>query len=377
MGNTEEVPAQADLHTKISQLEALVETLSRGKYMWESTFDAIGDPVLIIADDYSIQRANLAAAERAGRDIRTMIGKKCYESFAGRETICPQCPLQETQSQHLPHERRLNQLMQDRVFQLNSYPYAQVVAGKQVVVHHYREVTEEQRLQRNLVQNEKMAAVGMLAGGVAHEINNPLGGILAFAQLVMRDLDKESSILSDMKEIENAAIRCKDIVQNLLDFSRQSRETDSIRISINQTIQKILPMVRLRVRSQQAELITKYDKSDPAVMGSVTRLQQVVLNLLTNAAHAIDKEGQIILSTFRDLEKNRVIITIKDDGCGIPESNLDRIFDPFFTTKAAGDGTGLGLSICYSIISEHGGHIDVQSQLNEGTQFTISLPMAT
>jgi PAS domain S-box-containing protein len=363
-----------DLLAKLNHLEQLVETLSRGKYMWESTFDAIGDPVMIIDDHYAIQRANLAAADRAGHDIREMIGRHCYESFAGRDDICPLCPLQSTLKRSQPSNIWIDNLMEARDFQVSSYPYEDSVSEKKAVVHHYREVTEEKRLHRKLLQSEKMAAVGMLAGGVAHEINNPLAGILAFAQLIKKELDKGNPISDDISEIENAALRCKDIVQSLLEFSRQSHESETSEVSVNSMIEKILPLIRLRLRSQQIELKTELDDRGPCVVGSATRLQQVILNLLTNAAQAIGKNGTIRVSTKLDKNTHMAIIQLEDSGCGILAEDVGRIFDPFFTTKEAGDGTGLGLSISYSIISEHGGHIDVHSEVDKGSIFTISLP---
>lgn len=381
MGSVEAIGGESgksleELQAKLAELERLAEILSRGKYMWESTFDAIGDPVLIMDDTYRIQRANRSAASRSGNDIREMIGKRCYEVFAGRKKICPLCPLKETIKREQPNNSWIDQLMKDRDFEVNSYPYVDPSSKRPQVVHHYREVTQQKHLQRKLVQNEKMAALGMLAGGVAHEINNPLGGILAFAQLMMRDLDKKSSVYADLQEIEHAAIRCKKIVEDLLSFSRQSYETEQQEVPINEMIDKILPLVRLKLRSSKIELLPKFDNSDPCVVGSPTRLQQVILNLLTNAAQAIGQGGTITVKTHCNREQKIAQIEVEDNGCGIPSENLGRIFDPYFTTKDVTDGTGMGLSISYSIITEHKGQIEVESEVDCGTRFIITLPLA-
>lgn len=362
------------LQDKLTNLEHLAATLSRAKYMWESTFDAIGDPVMIIDADYVILRANLAAADRSGHDIREMIGQKCFEVFAHRHEICPRCPLQSTLHRKSPSNIWIDQLMKDRDFQVNSYPYEETTAAKPAAVHHYREVTEEKRLQRKLVQSEKMAALGMLAGGIAHEINNPLGGILAFAQLIMRDLDQENPLRDDLKEIEGAALRCKQIVEDLLHFSRQSQDSEKMVFSVNEVIQKVLPLMRLKLHAQQIELKTDLDPGEPQVLGYPTRLQQVIMNLLTNASQAIKSEGRIGIRTRLDQAHHRVEIQIEDNGRGIAAEDIDRIFDPYFTTKEAGEGTGLGLSICYSIISEQNGQIKVESEVGRGTCFTVVLP---
>lgn len=363
------------LHDKLANLEHLAATLSRAKYMWESTFDAIGDPVMIIDANYTILRANLAAADRSGHDIREMIGQKCYDVFAHRNEICPLCPLQSTLQRRSPNNIWIDQLMGERDFQVNSYPYEDAAAHTPAVVHHYREVTEEKRLQRKLVQSEKMAALGMLAGGIAHEINNPLGGILAFAQLIMRDLEPGSPLRDDLKEIEGAALRCKQIVEDLLNFSRQSQDSEKMVFSVNEVVQKVLPLMRLKLHTQQIELETDLDHSNPQVLGYPTRLQQVILNLLTNAAQAIESAGRIRIRSCLDKAHHRVEIQVEDNGRGIAAADLDRIFDPYFTTKEAGEGTGLGLSICYSIISEQDGQIKVKSEVGQGTCFTVVLPV--
>ena len=363
------------LQDKLANLEHLAATLSRAKYMWESTFDAIGDPVMIIDANYTILRANLAAADRSGHDIREMIGQKCYKIFAHRNEICPLCPLKSTLQRKSPNNIWIDQLMGDRDFQVNSYPYEEEAASKPAAVHHYREVTEEKRLQRKLVQSEKMAALGMLAGGIAHEINNPLGGILAFAQLIMRDLEPGSPLRDDLKEIEGAALRCKQIVEDLLNFSRQSQDSEKMVFGVNDVVNKVLPLMRLKLHTQQIELETDLDQRSPQVLGYPTRLQQVILNLLTNAAQAIESAGRIQIRTGLDEAQHRVEIQIEDNGQGIATENIDRIFDPYFTTKEAGEGTGLGLSICYSIISEQNGQIKVKSEVGAGTCFTIVLPV--
>ncbi len=359
----------------IGKLKELLEVVSRGKYLWESTFDAIQDPVLIIGPNYRVERANMAAAERSNHDVRELIGKKCYQIFAQRDDVCPFCPLQRTLQEREPLSVVIDQLRTDADFEVNSYPLVPGTKRTEYrVVHHYRDVTEEKMLQRKLVQSEKMAAIGMLAGGVAHEINNPLGGILAFTQLLQRELPKDSAAQSDLSEIEGAARRCKKIVQDLLTFSRPTQEGDKELLNLNELFEKILTLTRLDLRAAQIILQLELDETLPVVRGAATRLQQVFLNLVTNAMQAISGGGKITVKTF--CEGPWVVLEVHDTGCGIRSENLPRIFDPFFTTKGPQIGTGLGLSICYSIILEHQGKIEVQSQEGTGALFRILLPRA-
>ena len=237
---------------------------------------------------------------------------------------------------------------------------------------YYRNITEEIRLRQEVFQQEKMAAIGMLAGGVAHEVNNPLGGVLAFTQLLLQRVKSEDPVYEDLKEIESAAIRCKKIIQDLLDFSRVSGDKEKSQVDVNVLLEKVVPFVRMELRSLNVDLKLNLDKQIQKIEGAPDRLQQVFLNLMTNACHAMPKGGALALTTKKVSEG--VEIEIKDNGAGIPKENLHRIFEPFFTTKKPGKGTGLGLAISYRIIQDHGGRMEVESEVNRGTTFTLFLP---
>lgn len=347
--------------------------------MWESTFDAIQDPVLIIGKNYTVERANLAAASRAGgqgTDIQKLVGQKCYRTFAGRDSICPKCPLQETLRGNEARSVEIRDLMPETHFQVNSYPIGSEEGRSVRVVHHYRDVTEERMLQRRLVQSEKMAAIGMLAGGVAHEINNPLAGILAFTQLLQKEFLGSGQAEEDLKEVEHAAKRCKRIVEDLLIFSRPSTEDDRKPLALPEAIEKILPLLKLDLRHKNIALVTHYEANLPQVVGSTTRLQQVFLNLIQNAVQAMPQGGTVGLKIHTSKDQKRVAVDVTDTGYGIRREDLSRIFDPFYSTKHETGGTGLGLSICYSIISDHQGSIEVESQRGKGSCFRVLLPMA-
>lgn len=362
---------------RIKDLEQLVKTISRGKYMWESTFDAITSPVMIVSSDYRILRANLAAATASSIDVRAMIGSLCYQTLAGFDSPCPGCPLKNTLDTGNSLFHSLAPFKKSsREYNVNAYPLSPHKGEAQAVLH-YREVTEENKLQRQLLQSEKMAAIGTLAGGVAHEINNPLGGILAFTQLAMRDLPRDHPAQSDLKEVEDAALRCKQIVQDLLDFSRQRKDEPFQPVQLNEVLTKILPLIGVQAKSSRINITTRFEEGLPLIQGSFHRLQQVFLNLATNANQAMKNGGRLGLKTYSDRKTKRVFAEVSDTGQGIEHGHADKIFDPYFTTKGQGEGTGLGLSITYGIIQDHDGRIEVKSRKpsERGTLFIIEFPM--
>jgi two-component system NtrC family sensor kinase len=365
--------AEKRIPKDIDALRSLFAVVEKGKLTWEATFDAIRDPVLIIDKDYRIRRANLAAAGTVRRRVHQMIGERCYEVFAGRSEVCPGCPLKQTLSEERPHTVEIDKLRTDIDFQVNSYPLPTLLDEAAQVVHHYRDVTVGKILQKKLLTSEKMAAIGMLAGGVAHEINNPLGGILAFTQLLRAELPLESPAQEDLREIEDAAKRCKKIVADLLAYARPSVGSDRTPQEINSLLERVLPMLRLSLREASVTIQTDYNPSLPRVLGEATRLQQVFMNLIQNAAEAMPKGGVVKIKTVLNSKDAEVVVEISDTGHGIRKEDLTRIFDPFFTTKG-NKGTGLGLSICQSIIQDHQGRIEVESQMGEGSHFRVIFP---
>lgn len=363
-----------DLYTKVRELEELIGIISKGKYTWEATFDAIAEPVMIVKNNYEVERANLSLARMAGCDITNVPGKKCYEIFAGRGQPCRHCPLPKAVQQAEPSACQLGNKINQKDFIAHAYPFINEQGEQEATVMYYRDLTEELRLKEEVIQQEKMAAIGMLAGGVAHEVNNPLGGVLAFTQLLLQKSDPDSESFQDLKEVEQAAIRCKKIVQELLDFSRISKDKEKCLVKVNELIEGILPFIKMELRSLNVELATDLEKNLPDVLAVPNRLQQVFLNLMTNACHAMPKGGTLTLKTCS--EANEVRVLVKDTGVGMSLHVQKRVFEPFFTTKEPGQGTGLGLSISYRIVRELGGHIDVQSQEGKGSTLTVRLPMA-
>ena len=225
-----------------------------------------------------------------------------------------------------------------------------------------------------LLHAEKMAALGRMAGGVAHEINNPLGGILAFAQVLARDLGRGGEHAEALDTIQTCATRCKNIVDNLLSFSRKPACEAGGQLAINEVVEVAMGVARLHPKAKDAQVELELGSGLPPVVGRASMLQQVLVNLLQNAFQAAAEEPEVRIRTY--CQDGEVIVAVGDRGSGIADDVLPHIFEPFYTTKETGQGTGLGLSICYGIVQEHGGRLEVDSRAGAGTTFFLRLPMA-
>jgi len=229
--------------------------------------------------------------------------------------------------------------------------------------------------QEQLIQSAKMAAVGQLVSGVAHEVNNPLMAIAGYAEMLLKKAEDESS-QRRLQRLHGETTRAIAIVQNLLSFARK-RELEKVPVSVNENLESVIQLRAYEMSLENIEIETDFAPDIPTAMGDFQQLQQVFLNLLINAEQAIkgaSDSGKVVIRTRQADGRTRV--TFVDDGPGIPEEAQSRIFEPFFTTKGDGEGTGLGLSICYGIIEDHGGKITVESKEGQGTAFTIELPVA-
>ena len=227
-------------------------------------------------------------------------------------------------------------------------------------------------MQVRMARTERLASLGMLSAGVAHEINNPLGGVLALSALALEDLPPDDPNRENLEEVVRQAQRCKAIVKGLLDFSRQSA-TSSEPVDLGRAAQEALALVRPQAAFFNIEMVCAFEPNLPPVMANRAELQQVILNIVVNAAQAMGERGRLTLTT--DSSEGFAELAISDTGHGIPPDRIGHVFDPFFTTKDEAKGTGLGLSIAYGIVSKHGGTIAVESEVGVGTTFTIRFPV--
>ncbi|HET6413458.1 MAG TPA: ATP-binding protein [Anaeromyxobacter sp.] len=345
------------------QLSARSAALVRAAQEWRACFDALGDPLAIMrGGGCGVIRANTAFARAAGV-TPNLLGGLCCTDHAYGSLPCPaRCAMPAASVT----EREVS--FGDRIWLLRSFPFEPGTG--QVVV--FKDVTDEREVSRRLFHAEKMSAVGQLAGGVAHEINNPLGGILAFAQLMSRE-ERSVEDMENLRLIQDAANRAKRIVESLLRFSRRPRSEEKGPVPLPQVVEDALFLLSSQLKDGRAEVIRR---CEPALaVGNANQLQQIVVNLLVNALQAMNGEGTVTIATG-EVGPGRVQLSVTDTGPGVRPEIAKRIFEPFFTTKPEGQGTGLGLSICYQIAEEHGGNIRVEAGAERGARFVLELPAA-
>ncbi len=241
-----------------------------------------------------------------------------------------------------------------------------------------RDITDNKKLEAHLVNTEKLASMGTLAAGVAHELNNPLGVILGFTDLLLEKFDKDSQDFQDLKTIERHSLHCKEVVENLLSFARHGEGTSEY-FDLYDSIHEIIGVVKHSLDMNNIHLRLDLLPGLPVVKGDARQMQQVFLNLINNASAAMKDGGILEIRTSLDNGQGRVCIAVRDNGHGIKEEHLENIFDPFFTTKSEGEGTGLGLFVSHGIITKYEGTITCESATEDGpkrprgTTFTVML----
>lgn len=235
------------------------------------------------------------------------------------------------------------------------------------------DVTERVQLEVQLQQSDKLSSIGLLAAGVAHEVNTPLTGISSYSQMLMQQMPDGDPRQLLLEKIHRQTSRASAIVNNLLNFSRVS-DARLVPVDLNRVLDDTIQLLEAQLRNTQIEVVRAYDDQLPPALGNAAKLQQVFMNLILNARDAMPNGGRLELATEEQIDS--VLVTFRDSGGGIAPEHLAKIYDPFFTTKQIGKGTGLGLAVSYGIVQDHGGHMDVQSKVGEGTSFQITLPLA-
>ena len=349
-----------DLDGKLAQRSSALVLAAQE---WRASFDAIGDPMAIVrGGGCEVVRANASFARAAGVPVGHLSGLHCSDHAYGQLP----CPVRCAMPPSGPAERETG--FGERVWMVRSFPFEQ--GGTQVLV--FKDVTDEREVSRRLFHAEKMSALGQLAGGVAHEINNPLGGILAFAQLMSRDTGRTAEDKENLRLITDAVVRAKKIVESLLHFSGRPREEKGP-VDLARVVDDSLFLLQSQLKSGPIEVIRELE---PAVANAnANQVQQIVVNLLVNAIQAMNGEGKIMVSTG-PAGAGQVRLQVSDTGPGMKPEVARRVFEPFFTTKPEGKGTGLGLSICYQIAEEHGGSIRLERAPERGACFVLELPTA-
>lgn len=386
----ENLKMQAQLNEQAFQLESQVVARTRELAEERGKLNAIVTAIpagLVLLDcNQTILWANRVMEEWWG-PASDMLGKRCHEMLWKAPHACKDCPTERalrTGTVEVSEKFTPNEKGEKKYFQIVSSPVKSSHGSITGVVELVQDVTESKQLQAQLVQAGKMAAIGQLAAGVAHEINNPISIILGKAELMLSSHGSvlPHKVVSDLRMIGRHSHRIAAITRSLLQLSRRSVE-DWVQVNLNELVQETLPLVEHQFLSGKSRLKLALCPKLPLIRGKPGQLQEVVLNLLDNALDAMPQEGGEVEVATHDSSlpgsengNGSVALVIRDSGSGISETIRDRIFDPFFTTKAVGKGTGLGLSIVHGIVKNHGGEIRVESEMRKGTTFEIVLPCA-
>jgi PAS domain S-box-containing protein len=237
-----------------------------------------------------------------------------------------------------------------------------------------RDLSERRAFEAQLFQSEKLAALGVMAGGIAHELRNPLSASFSAAQFLREGTPDQAFRAECLEKILTGIQKASTIIENLLRFARPPFDDRMGPVNLVATVRETIGLLTHQAKLQKITLEEEYPGAEVPVIGNVNLLQQVVMNLVMNAYHAMPTGGRCAVSVRQ--EDAAACVSVRDNGCGIPPSHLARIFDPFFTTRPVGSGTGLGLSLCYTIVKQHQGRIDVESVVNQGSTFTLRLPLA-
>jgi len=343
------------------------------KNNFENVLDSSLDLIVTIASDGTINFCNLKFANFFGYSIDEVPGRNILDFIPEHLTDFIKSKLGELKSGKASVYETEIRLPGG---QLRACLISQsTLKGRDKFLMVIKDISEIAKLQKQLIQSEKLSALGQMISGAAHELNNPLAGILGYSQLLLEE-PIENNVRKDIEVILHEAKRCQNIVRNLLTFARKSKH-DRQPIDINEVLSSVLDLNQYQLKLDFVELVRDFDSRLPKVIGDFQQLQQVFLQLMYNAHDAltqVERKNKEIRVVTRATD-NAVQVQIIDNGKGIPKKYRDKIFDPFFTTKEVGEGTGLGLSICFGIVKSHMGKMTVESNLNEGTIFTVELPL--
>ena len=352
------------------------EMVRRAKEQWETAFDALSEGIAVVDDEGRVRRSNRALADLLNMPLPNVVGTPLGEALLGKPNAL-QDLLVATRRGDRPAPLVARSERLGRAVRVNVAPIPGAATEQSIVVM-VEDVTEQQALETQLVQSEKLAAVGQLVSGVAHELNNPLTSIAGLSEFLLEQKELGKKDRGHLQVIQEQAERAGRIVRNLLTFARKGA-AERVPVDLNDVIRRTLALTSYDLKLKDIAVERELSGALPDVFGDRHGLQQVVLNLVTNAAHAVadnprERPREITVSTWFD---GQVHLRVADTGPGIPDDIAQSVFTPFFTTKEPGKGTGLGLSITYSIVESHGGQITLEPRgPRGGAAFRVDLPPA-
>jgi len=362
-----------ELAKEVAVRKKAEENTRRAAEEWRTTFDSITDMVSIHDRDFKLVRVNKAFADAISLKPKQLIGRTCYELVHGTNEPVLNCPHMRALETKKPATWEFFITSSGISMEIATSPIFDDKGDVVATVHIARDITERKQMQEQLILTDRLASLGELAAGVAHEVNNPLTSIIGYSDIIL-----ELNVPDDMKgylEIVNKeANRAADVVKNLLTFARKHPRAKEP-VDINEIIQEVLTLRAYEQKTSNISVKTQFDTTVPKIKADAFQLQQVFLNIIINAEFAmITAHGRGTLNITTMHENNAVRAIFADDGPGIAKDSLEHLFDPFFTTKEVGEGTGLGLSISYRIIKDHNGTVRAESKKGKGATFIIELP---
>ncbi|MEW6738283.1 MAG: c-type heme family protein [Nitrospirota bacterium] len=336
-----------------------------------SIFEGISDPLALVNPDCTLEITNQAYREWVSKGINAVFTSKCYPENCDADTMCPICFLEKLKREKMAVSEYWEG-DDGRYYYIHLYPIFDDYGNVIKAVHYVKDITDKKQMEEQMRRAEKLAAVGQLSAGIAHEINNPLGGIrLCFNNLMTTDMDVETRKMH-IDVINSGLSKIQDIIRQLLDFSKRSALSVSP-VSINSLIENVLRLTDYLIAKKEIRVVKNLSQEIPEIMVDPNKMEQVFLNIILNAIQEMDgKSGMLTIETFSD--NGFCKASFADTGSGISDKVLPYIFDPFFTTKPVREGTGLGLSVSKSIVEQHNGEILVETS-KTGTRFTVKLPM--
>jgi PAS domain S-box-containing protein len=366
---------ESEREEMIYNLQVSMAKVSESKEMWQDTFDSIGDLIYVEDQNSSIIKANSAFAAHFGLAPREVIGKQSHEFFDTAGSQVPKGPNIQATKEYSAGTFEIQDKVTGKVFLVTAFPFHFDDAGQKGTIYIAKDITIERAKEMRLIMSERLASLGQMASGIAHEINNPLAAIAGCTEGLANRVDKDrydSGLFRNyLAIISEEILRCKRITNSMLSFVRKT-SYEKTEININDVLSRTIEIIGFQGRLRDVEVVRKFQDVLPVIYGSEGEMKQVFLSVITNALDAMDDKGQITITT--EAGTNYVIIKISDNGSGMSAETIKMVFDPFFTTKSAKGGTGLGLSIAREIVISYNGSVDVISEEGKGTTLIISLP---
>ena len=376
-----------ELMSEIELRKEAEKTVRAAQKRWEEIFEAIGHMAVVVDAGHRITAANRSAVKQTGLTKEALIGARCHDIFHNSGKPVTGCPMENYIKHKTAGSTEMIVEAWDKTFICNSTPVFASNGGFLKLIHIFTDITRRKVLEKELIQAHKMEAIGTLAGGIAHDFNNILSAQIGFSQLALNNAEKGSLMEDDLTEILNCGHRAKELVRQILTFARQSDE-EYAHIHLDYIVKEVSKFIRSTIPTS-IELKTRVESAS-SIFANATQIHQVLMNLCTNAAHAMKAEGGVLEISLTDTTADRenpaeinglepgayARIEVSDTGTGIPAGVLEKIYEPYFTTKPQGEGTGMGLAVVQGIVKDIGGRIRLKTAPDQGTVFTILIPVA-